>query len=124
MDFSIGDLHFISLPCTCPLVAPAVPPAHDAADAHNVKEKSYAEAVAGNQPPSIVNPEGSGEGDLISSFNIVIAVISRKAMFEIQKDFLYNCQNKSCALAGEDPIAAAMGLRTKLTGVCNASIKR
>jgi hypothetical protein len=45
-------------------------------------------------------------------------------MLEIQKDFIYKCQSKNITLPGEDPIAAAMGLRTKLTGVCNASIKR
>ncbi len=119
LDFSIGDLHFISLPCTCPLASPATP-SHDEAQ-H--KEKSYAEAVTG-MPPSVVNPDVQIERDLISSFNIVIATISRKAMAEIQRDFIYKCQSKCCTLPGEDPIAAAMGLRTKLTGVCNSSIKR
>lgn len=97
-ELAMDDLHFISFPCL----------------------------ISGqtDEPPASGESSEEKAPDVISMFNIVIATISGQAMQRINKNFLYKCQCKYLSHCGEDPIAAALGLRLYSYGICKQSLRR
>lgn len=102
LELSIGDLSFISYPCPCHSD-------EDHSTDTNVTRSAHGE---------------SSNQEVITFFNVVITSVSLKTLVKLDRNFIYKCQTKFSSISGEDPIAAAMGLKGRYNNLCQQTLRR
>jgi len=122
LELAIGDLHLISLPFNLGSQSPDNTTSNTAAD---LSIGDYQDNASITTSYSNIEDDGDSTKDIVSMFNIVIATVSGNLMRQIYPNYSYKCQqHKYTSIPGEDPMAAAMGLRQYTYGSCRQSLRR
>ncbi len=123
LELAIGDLHLVCLPYNASTQQQQPPP--NQINDVPFNNPDYQDTASITTALSTLEDEVEGGKDVISVFNIVIATVSGNLMKKIYPNYAYKCQQmKFTSIPGEDPIAAAMGLRQYTYGLCRESLKR
>lgn len=128
LELAIEDLHLICLPYNASTQQPANATEGCALDCNitaPLTNLDHQDTASITTAFSTLEDEVEGGKDVISVFNIVIATVSGSLMKKIYPNYAYKCQQmKFTSIPGEDPVAAAMGLRQYTYGLCRESLKR